>query len=223
MVAKTITGALLVVGFSFGLSMHALAEDAKPAAAGAPAAAAAPAAPPKVISGASGQMLADTCAGCHGTDGASQGPASPTISGNSKKYIIELMEGFASGTIPSTVMGRIAKGYSKEEIEALADYYSAKPFVAAKQQFDQAKADAGAKTHDKNCEKCHAEQGSDVKDDTGRLAGQWMPYLMAAFEDFTSEKREMTKKMKNKVMELHTKDGMKAFEELANYYASQQK
>ena len=35
-----------------------------------------------IAGGASASMLADTCSGCHGTDGASVGPASPTIAGN---------------------------------------------------------------------------------------------------------------------------------------------
>ena len=32
----------------------------------------------------SARMLANTCAGCHGTDGSSVGPASPTIAGISQ-------------------------------------------------------------------------------------------------------------------------------------------
>lgn len=226
MVGKTITRALLVAGLAFGMSMPASAADA-PAPAAAPAAVpAAPAAaptPPKTLSGASAIMLANTCAGCHGTDGASGGPATPSIGGISKAYFVELMEGYSAGTIPSTVMGRIAKGYSKDEIVLVADYYAAKPFVPGKQKFDATKASAGAKIHDKDCEKCHAEGGTDTKDDTGRLAGQWMPYLHATMKDFIGGKREMTKKMKARVMELHTKDGDAAFENLFHYYASQQK
>ena len=35
----------------------------------------------QAMAGASAKAMADTCAGCHGTNGASVGPASPTISG----------------------------------------------------------------------------------------------------------------------------------------------
>ena len=61
-------------------------------------------------------MLANNCQGCHGTDGASVGPASPTIAGLSKDYFVEVMEGFASGDVKATIMDRIAKGYNKKEI-----------------------------------------------------------------------------------------------------------
>ena len=59
-----------------------------------------------------GQMLADTCAGCHGTDGASTGPATPSIAGNAAIYIVDSMNAYKSGDSHGTIMGRIAKGYS---------------------------------------------------------------------------------------------------------------
>ena len=37
---------------------------------------------------ATARMLADTCAGCHGTDGGSQGPASPSIAGLDASYFL---------------------------------------------------------------------------------------------------------------------------------------
>jgi sulfide dehydrogenase cytochrome subunit len=205
MVTKTITRVLLVAGLAFGISSMASAADK-----------------PKTVTGAGASMLADTCAGCHGTDGASGGPASPSIGGLSQAYFVELMQGFASGEIPSTIMGRIAKGYTKEEIKAIAAYYNGKPFVPAKQDFDKDKASKGAKLHEKYCEKCHEDGGKVVEDDTGRLAGQWAPYLHATMKDFISGKREMTRKMKKRVMELHVKQGDDAFDALIDYYASQQ-
>jgi len=44
--------------------------------------------------GPSAQMLSDTCAGCHGTDGNSGGPATPTIAGISEEYFVEIMQGY---------------------------------------------------------------------------------------------------------------------------------
>ncbi len=123
------------------------------------ASAADPAPAPELISGASAQMLAETCAGCHGTDGASAGPASPTIGGMHDETFTEVMEGFRDGSIYSTVMGRIAKGYSDEEIELMAKYFAGKPYQPVKQEFDVALAEKGAKLHDKYCEKCHSEGG----------------------------------------------------------------
>ena len=53
-------------------------------------------------------------------------------------------------------------------------------------------------------------------DDAGILAGQWMPYIRHTFEEFSSGKRPIPKKMKPKFDEL-TKDDVDA---LVNYYGS---
>ena len=69
-------------------------------------------------------MLANTCAGCHGPNGTSLGPTTPSIAGISKEYFIQTMNDFKSGDRPSTIMMRISKGYSDEDIALMADYFS---------------------------------------------------------------------------------------------------
>ena len=170
--------------------------------------------------GASAAMLADTCAGCHGTDGASVGPASPTIAGMSNDYFIELMEGFASDEVPSTIMGRIARGYTAEEIAAMAGFFSKQEFTPAKQDTDAKLAEKGAKLHDKYCEKCHAEGGSSAEDDSGILKGQWTPYVKWSLADYISGDRKATKKMNKKLKKMLKKEGDESVEALLNFYAS---
>lgn len=173
-----------------------------------------------IAGGASAGMLADTCSGCHGTDGASGGPATPTIAGISNDYFIEIMQGFASGDVPSTIMGRIAKGYTDEETAAMAKHFSAMKFTKAKQDFDAKLAKKGGKLHDKYCEKCHAEGGSSAEDDSGILNGQWAPYVHWTLADFMDGKREAPKKMKKKLAKLHKKEGDAGIKALLEYYKS---
>ena len=177
---------------------------------------------PELISGAPGELLAAQCNGCHGPNGASAGPATPTIAGQNKELLMEMMKGFASGEIPSTIMGRIAKGYDEKDLAALSEYYAKQKWVPAKQQFDAALAKEGAKLHEKYCEKCHEEGGKKADEDIAIIAGQWMPYLQFTMADFLSGKREMTKKMKKKVQKLVKSKGEKGLHALLNYYASQQ-
>lgn len=170
----------------------------------------------------SATMLSNTCFGCHGPSGNSVGPASPTIAGMSKDYFIEAMQEYKSGERPSTIMGRIAKGYSEEEFELMAGYFSQQKFIRDKGQKTNAKmVKRGAKLHKKYCEKCHEEGGRSSEDDAGILAGQWMPYLRYTMTDYTSGNREMTKKMKKKVNELQKEEGAKGLEELFHFYSSQ--
>jgi len=77
-----------------------------------------------------GTMLANTCAACHGVNGISQGDI-PSIAGLPKNSIIATMNAFSSGNRPSTVMQRIAKGYSEADIEALADHFSKLPSIVS--------------------------------------------------------------------------------------------
>lgn len=70
-----------------------------------------------------GRMLALSCAACHGTNGASPG-AIPTLKGKSERYLVERLRAFRDDRRPSTVMNRLAKGYTDDEIEAIARYLS---------------------------------------------------------------------------------------------------
>ncbi len=107
---------------------------------------------------------------------------------------------------------------TEDEIEEIGEYYAAKPFVPAKQEFDAAKTAAGQKIHDKECEKCHIDGGTNPEEDAGILAGQWTEYLQQSFDAYMSGDREQPKKMKEKMEPLSEAD----IDALLHYYASQQ-
>ena len=163
-------------------------------------------------------MLGDTCAGCHGTDGVSMGPATPNIAGLSETYFTDTMLAFKSGERGSTVMGRIAKGYPEAEIKLMAGYFAKMPMASTHQETDAAKVAAGEKLYSKNCSKCHDENGTLADDDAGLLASQWLPYMRYAMEDFKAGTTEMPKKMKKKVDKLNDAE----LEALLQFFASQQ-
>jgi cytochrome subunit of sulfide dehydrogenase len=58
------------------------------------------------------------CSGCHG--GPRLETAIPPIRGRGAAEIVAAMRQFRSGERPSTVMGRITKGFSDDEIQAIA-------------------------------------------------------------------------------------------------------
>lgn len=172
----------------------------------------------------------ETCAGCHGKDGASGSSDMPIIGGYSATYLSGSLTNYKTKARPcpkatfnagaqkgqSSDMCTVAAALSDADITAVADYLSKKPFVRAKQTADAAKAAQGKKLHDANCTKCHTEGGSSADDDAGILAGQWMEYIRHTFAEFKSGERPLPKKMKPKFDPL-TKDDLEA---LANYYGS---
>lgn len=73
--------------------------------------------------GASGQAIGFTCNGCHGSDGVSKG-AAPSIKGLPASYLESAMKDFKAENRPATIMNRIAKGYTDEELTAVSQYYA---------------------------------------------------------------------------------------------------
>jgi cytochrome c553 len=73
------------------------------------------------------QVLAASCANCHGTDGNSSG-AIPRIGGRPQAALARQLRAFKAGTVEGiTVMTRIATGYSDEQLDALARYFAERP------------------------------------------------------------------------------------------------
>jgi len=175
-----------------------------------------------LAAGPSASMLANTCAGCHGTDGSSNGPATPSIAGIDAEYFIDSMKAYKDGSRKATVMDRIAKAYTDDEIKAMAGFFAEQKFVRIDQGADKKLAAAGKKLHDRYCEKCH-EEGGRLADDGGILAGQMMPYLRYSFADFSNGHRDAPKKMKSKVEEMVKKAGPESIEQVVQYYGSQSK
>ncbi len=214
---KTFAVTALAAAVMVGCSAQQPAEKA----AAAPAAKAAKKAPPKTLSGASGEMLASTCEGCHGTDGVSQGPATPSIAGMSPDYLVEAMEEFRDGDTKATIMGRVAKGYSDDEIAAMAAFYADMKPMGAAQSASAADIAKGKALHEEYCEKCHSDGGANADDDSGILAGQWVPYLHYTMQDFMNGDRAISKKMKKKVEKLMDKEGKAGLNAIISYYGSQ--
>ncbi len=67
---------------------------------------------------------AAACANCHGTNGKAQ-PGMEPLAGQSKDDLVRKMQDFKSGRRPATVMHQLAKGYTDEQIEAIAVYFAA--------------------------------------------------------------------------------------------------
>jgi cytochrome subunit of sulfide dehydrogenase len=71
------------------------------------------------------RALAASCAACHGTDGrAVEGAAVPGLAGRPQTLIAAQMKAFQDGSRPATLMHQISKGYSDEQINRIAAYFS---------------------------------------------------------------------------------------------------
>ena len=72
-----------------------------------------------------GRNLAAGCAICHGTEGRPVTKDMATLAGLPREHISTQMRAFRDGKRPATVMHHIAKGYSDQQIDALAAWFAA--------------------------------------------------------------------------------------------------
>ncbi len=176
--------------------------------------------------------ITEDCNGCHGDNGVSQWSDVPTIAGVPEYAHADALYFFRDNerpcseseyrqgdtARPAATMCDVVSDLSDEIIDEIAAYYFELPFVAAQQEFDAGLAAAGQAVHEKLCDMCHSEGGSNPDDEAGILAGQWMGYLENTFAEYASGDRGQDKAMQKKMDELGDAD----VTALLHYYASQQ-
>jgi cytochrome c553 len=74
-----------------------------------------------------GRNLAAGCAACHGTNGQVRGDSVRALAGVPADRIVAAFADFKSGAVPATVMHQIAKGYTADQVKAIAAYLAAQP------------------------------------------------------------------------------------------------
>jgi len=77
------------------------------------------------LSNPDGEMLSHTCAACHGTYGHFDDDYMPPLAGMSKARFVESMIAFRNGSRPASIMDRVAKAFTDEEIEAMGEFFAA--------------------------------------------------------------------------------------------------
>ena len=82
-------------------------------------------APAAFAQSAGARYLAASCAICHGTDGRAVTKEVASLAGLPREHIASQMRAFRDGQRPATVMHQIAKGYTDQQIDALAAFFSA--------------------------------------------------------------------------------------------------
>lgn len=127
------------------------------------------------------------CGFCHGEQGIPRNQTTPVIWGQNEGYFYLQLRDFKSGARKNELMGPVAAALEKDDMLALAAYFTKKTWPNLEQPVAPpdvaAKADAAARSI--GCRGCHLEhfQGDGT---TARLAGQWQEYLhkmMLAFRD----------------------------------------
>ncbi len=139
------------------------------------------------LDGEFGQIagISRTCAGCHGSDGASPGAMIPVIGGQMEGYLAQIMDEFATDQRPGSAMLKFAKGYSAEQRRGISTYFSARSWVNTPWA-----ASSAARSDElvRACTGCHGNNG-EGRNVVPRLAGQAPEYLTHALLEYRRGER----------------------------------
>jgi cytochrome c553 len=130
------------------------------------------------------------CAGCHGADGKPVDKTFPIIWGQQAGYLYIELRDFKRGDRKSDVMQPIASTMSRDDMQAIAEYFSKKTWPglgqpsASKDVADR----ASAANRSVGCTGCHLDhfQGDGT---VPRLSGQSRDYLTKTIADFRTRAR----------------------------------
>lgn len=70
------------------------------------------------------RALAATCFTCHGSDGRSVGGVPPALAGRDRGELLQALKDFKSGKRTGTIMRQHASGYTDEQLDLIAGYFS---------------------------------------------------------------------------------------------------
>jgi cytochrome c553 len=162
-----------------------------------------------------GKAAAEACAGCHGDNGVSKTPGSPSLAGLDPKYLVAAIKAYKTGQRKHDLMKSLVAGLNDADAANVALHFALqKPARAG----TPAAGDAAAgKKAAAACAGCHGDTGVASDPANPSLAGQDAQYLsiaMQAYKDGTRKDDTM------KGMASALDDG--AIKNIAAFFAAQQ-
>ena len=138
---------------------------------------------------AGSEAKAQACFACHGPNGNSQNPMYPTLAGQNSRYIYLQLKDFKEGRRKDPQMTPMAEPLSRDDMLALADYFSKQKQAPGGFNADAQKVAAGRNKADEVlCSMCHG--GEFVgQNEIPRVAGQKYEYIKKQLEDFKAKRR----------------------------------
>lgn len=159
---------------------------------------------------------AAVCMSCHGETGVPIDKLVPVIWGQHQGYLYIQLRDYKLGNRTSDQMTPMVQDMAKEDMAALAEYFSQKPWPNLNQPRASADQTKRAETAvvSGQCGACHGETGLGTGTQP-RIAGQGKDYVARTLTDFRSRERKNNPWMSDLMAALQPED----IEALAVFYA----
>jgi len=132
---------------------------------------------------------AAACFGCHGVNGNSVMPNTPSLAGQNSRYIYLQLRDFQEGRRDNAMMTPMTAGLSRDDMRELADYFSKQKLTSKNFKADPEKAQKGlAKADETLCAMCHLGEFKG-QNEIPKVAGQNYDYVIKSLKDFKAKNR----------------------------------
>ncbi len=134
---------------------------------------------------ARGKKIGDVCDGCHGKEGRSADPRTPSLAGQDPTYMAAALRNYASKSWDVGTMQSPAAALSKQDILDVTAYYSQLAPERPKFRVPETVQAVAAR-----CGRCHGDRGQGGPQAQPRLAGQAEGYLVRVIQAYQEGARK---------------------------------
>ncbi len=160
-----------------------------------------------------GKTVAATCANCHGADGNSKTPGTPSLAGQQPQYFVTATQEYLTGARESAPMDPMLRRMSRLDLESVALFFASQ---TPSQRSAPATGDpAAGEPRTAVCGGCHGSHGVSTDSATPSLAGQDSQYLKHAILAYRTTRKHAL--MSRLVSELSDQD----IDNIVAFYVSQ--
>jgi cytochrome c553 len=131
-----------------------------------------------------GEGLSARCSACHGAQGVSGNPSSPSLAGQDAQYLAGALHGYQNGTRGNTTMKALVGTLDDTAIKNLAAYYA-----SLEPQRPNVRRPLSAAEWAQRCDRCHGVNGNSTDPLIPALAAQRDDYLQKALNAFRTGAR----------------------------------
>jgi len=134
-----------------------------------------------------GKALSESCGGCHGEQGVSATPTTPSLAGQDAEYLSAALLAYKDGQRSNETMKGLTSGLDETKIKNLAAYYAGLQPEAPK-----VRKPLTTQEWTERCERCHGLNGNSTNPRLPALAGQRADYLAKVLREYRTGARKST-------------------------------
>ena len=136
---------------------------------------------------AAGKTAAADCGGCHGDQGVSGSPATPSLAGQDAEYLVDALKAYKSNTRSDDTMKSLAAALDEKSMKNIAAYYA-----NLQPQPPKVKKPLTTAQWVQRCDRCHGVNGNSIDPRLPALAAQRLDYLDKVLRSYQKGERKNT-------------------------------